>query len=281
MPRRRPSSCSGELMANAWIIEPIAPTRMVFDYGGAPVAGTGANLFNDYAGVVWRRETTSPAQPTPDAGTLFDVGRDMAVDTMLVFGLEGVADDTAIQLYGWTDAEGQVGNPSVAFGDVVGPGAPSTSGKRSALIRTDVPIVARYFQFSIYPKGPGTVGAARLVIGRRIELERNFSFGAGFGVKDLGSLEFSRRGVLLRNRGAKLRTTALTFSSVRRDEVEQLTKPLLERIGNTECVALVTDPAPDVQRPSRCYFGPLVGDLSQTWRRADAWEAKINMVSIF
>ena len=46
-------------------------------------------------------------------------------------------------------------------------------------------------------------------------------------------------------------------------------------------VALVTDPGADPQLQNRCYFGPLVGDLGQTWRNAAAWEAKTNMVSIF
>lgn len=46
-------------------------------------------------------------------------------------------------------------------------------------------------------------------------------------------------------------------------------------------VALVTDPAVHAQRQNRCYFGPLVGDLGQTWRNSAAWEAKVNLVSIF
>lgn len=269
-------------MANAWIIEPIVPKNVIGDYGGSFTIGAADHLFNDYAGVVWRKELTNPDSPAPEAGIFFDAGADIAIDTMLVFGLEGIADDTTVQLYGWTDARGLViGSPETGFGGLVGAGVLPAPKRRSALASVDVPIVSRYFQLAIYTKKPDIVGAARVVIGRRIQLERNFSFGASFGVKDLGSLEFSRRGVLLRNRGSKLRTTALTFSSVRKSEVEQLTKPLLERIGNTECVALVTDPASNAQRQNRCYFGPLVGDLSQTWRRADAWEAKINMVSIF
>ena len=73
--------------------------------------------------------------------------------------------------------------------------------------------------------------ASRVVIGKRVQPGRNFSYGAGFGVKDLGSVDFSRRGVLLRSRGAKLRTGSLTFSNLKKDEAEQVFKPLLEYLG--------------------------------------------------
>lgn len=280
MPRRRPSSCSGELMANAWIIEPLP----VSGWGdtSTSVLGQPSFLTNDHAGVVFR------ALASGGNGHAWyvncDLGRDRTIDTVALFGLSGVpASATASVTYA-TEAQGFFTGQYAAWNEptALAGSAPMTTGRGVGLFSSAEPVVARYVQLAIFlPELGGIIEAARLVIGRRIALDRNFSFGAGFGVKDLGSLEFSRRGVLLRNRGAKLRTTSLSFSSVRKDEVEQLTKPLLERIGNTECVALVTDPAPDAQRQNRCYFGPLVGDLSQTWRRAGAWEAKINMVSIF
>jgi hypothetical protein len=127
----------------------------------------------------------------------------------------------------------------------------------------------------------GSIQVSRVVAGQRIALERNFGFGAAFGVRDLGSVDFGRRGVLQRVRGKKLRTVGLTFSNVRKNEVEAQTTPLLERIGNTEMVAIVTDPDAHPERQNRCYFGPLVGDLGQTWRKPDLFEAKANLVSIF
>src|SRR3546814_4128372 len=55
--------------------------------------------------------------------------------------------------------------------------------------------------------------AARLAIGARIQLDRNFAFGGTFGVHDLGSFDFSPRGVLLRRRSKKLRTVNIGFRS--------------------------------------------------------------------
>lgn len=141
---------------------------------------------------------------------------------------------------------------------------------------------ARYVRVDYIAASTGqAVRFARVAIGKRFVPERNWSYGASFGVRDLGSLDFSPRGVLLRRRGAKLRTVSLTFSSLRKDEVEATTRPLLEYLGNTEMVALLTDPAVDAQLGSRAYFGPLVGDLAHVRRNATASEAKLNLVGIF
>ncbi len=285
-----PSSCSGKRVANALIIEPYGFSIARADQlQGCPAS----NLANDYRGVIWR------APPGNTASLVVDLGDDRPVDVVMLFGLAGNVPATAsVIMAGATSVQGPgfdgqsvrdggsgPGSFSVETGVAPFAGSDPTSPGNGVLFwrkPSDWPANIRYL--SLYATGLTATGyliASRLVIGQAIVLERNFSFGAEFGVKDLGAVEFSRRGVLLRNRGAKLRTMSLTFSSLRRDEVEQLTAPLLQRIGNTDCVALVTDPAPHAQRQSRCYFGPLVGDLGQTWRRANAWEAKINMVSLF
>lgn len=276
-------------MTNAIVIE---PKPFEIERADQLAAKPAANLRNDHRGVIWQ----SPAGPYTTL--VVDLGSDQSVDTVMLFGLWGNIPATASVIVAMaTDAQGLALDGSNVDSGGSGPGSyyakggiePFAGGEpisvENGVFLWQTPVgwpPVRYVSllFSGLTDG-GYIRASRLVVGKAIELERNFSFGAGFGVKDLGSLEFSRRGVLLRNRGAKLRTTSLSFTSVRKDEVEQLTKPLLERIGNTECVALVTDPAPDAQRQNRCYFGPLVGDLSQTWRRAGAWETKINMVSIF
>lgn len=263
-------------MANAFLLEPLQATAT--DGFGSLQTGSITHLFNDYAGVVCQLACNAGLNA---AAVQFDLGADRALDTILVFGLAGLPASALFTVTYATDAQG----PSTDGVPVTTP-QPAYAGDAGdrgiALWSGDTSISARYVRLTFYAGATGyAMRASRIVAGKRIQLERNFSFGAEFGVKDLGAIEFSRRGVLLRNRGAKLRTTSLTFSSVRRDEVEQLTAPLLQRIGNTECVALVTDPAPHPQRQNRCYFGPLVGDLGQTWRRANAWEAKINMVSLF
>lgn len=275
-------------MANAWIIEPLPLSSVE---ASSSVRGPASNVGSDFAGVVWRSAQGG------NASLLIDLGRDVECDTLQMFGVNGdYLDEGIVSVRLATSAQGTVfGTPSadetrpghywpVRPAPLLTGGSRGSRGTGTTLVAwaDDAPRRVRYLY--IYVEGLTALGSlqvARVVIGKRITLDRNFSFGAEFGTKDLGSLEFSRQGVLLRNRGAKLRTASLTFAAVRKDEVEALTKPLLERLGNTECVAVVTDPTPHTLFSNRCYFGPLVGDLSQTWRRADSWEAKINMVSLF
>lgn len=64
--------------------------------------------------------------------------------------------------------------------------------------------------------------------------------------------------------------------------MEASTQPLFERHGNTEFLALVTDPTIEAQLPNRCYFGPIVGDNpGHVWRNAAGWETTLNLVSAF
>ncbi len=250
---------------------------------GATVAGSSLgdpmNVANDYAGVVWRSSLTG------NADLIVDLGADVVVDSLLVFGCSGLGPGATLQIaaaraatgnngaYDWIDAP----VPALAGSSM------PTSGRSVALWQAPAspPPAARYWWLRFAGLGASQVTVGRVVIGKRIQLERNFGFGASFGVRDLGSLDFSRRGVLLRARGKKLRTLGLTFSNINKSEVEAQTKPLLEQIGNTEMVGLITDPAVHAERQNRCYYGALVGDLGQAWRKANLFEAKTNLVSVF
>lgn len=264
-------------MSNAWIIAPLP-------IPAAAASNTAAGrdpLFvaNDYAGVVW--QSSGEAAPW----LRLDLGVDTSIDTIALFGLAGLTNANTVTIQTATAAQGTGfgAGAFTAFATAVSALAGTAmpvSGKGIGLFSLPAPVTARYVKISFTGLG-SAIQIARAVIGKRIQLDRNFGYGAAFGVKDLGSLDFSTRGVLLRHRGAKLRTVGLTFSNIRKDEVEASTKPLLEQLGNTELLALITDPSADAQRQNRCYFGPLVGDLSHTWRNAAAWEAKANVVSIF
>lgn len=260
-------------MANAWIIKPLPFTAT------SPHTAVGApgNVTLDYAGIIWRSVNT--AFPN----IYIDLGADTVVDTVMLFGLAGGIAAGTVQVYASTAAEGTGSGYARANGggDLLAGSAMPESGFGTGLIALPSAWPAvRYLRIEI-GQTASYIQVSRVVINKRIALSRNFGFGAGFGVRDLGSLDFSARGVLLRRRAAKLRTTALTFSNARKDEVEAAVKPLLEQIGNTECVALVMDPDANAQRQNRCYFGPLVGDLGVIWRNAAAWEAKVNVVSLF
>ncbi|UAK24342.1 hypothetical protein [Sphingomonas nostoxanthinifaciens] len=267
-------------MANAWLLQPLPIVDVTTS--GTLQMGTGLNVANDYAGVICQL-----AMDGSGNGAYFriDLGADTAFDTITAFGVELAPPSTAVYVSYATAAQGPFTGDytSVPTGvNAYAGSAPMSSGKGVTIWSLNAPVVARYVLIS-YGAGnsSASVRISRLVIGQRIQLERNFTFGGTFGVKDLGSVDFSRRGVLLRQRGKKLRTTAITFSNQRKDEVEAKTKPLIEQLGNTEMLAIVTDPTPDAQRQNRCYFGPLVGDLNHTWRNAAAWEWKVNLVSLF
>lgn len=264
-------------MANAWILEPMVPSTITQQAGVPDPGFDPANVANDYAGVVWRSSSNGLRS------LVVDLGGDRAIDTVMVFGIQNLSTNPTVNIY-YKTAAGVGGSwqSRVASAPLFA-GGPSLGNGRYGVGLYDLQtgLTARYLLIEFVSGYEGPIQAARVIVGKRIQLERNFSYGASLGVRDLGSLDFSPRGVLQRRRGAKLRTVGLTFSSIYKDEVSASTRPLLERVGNTEMVALVTDPSADADRQNRCYFGPLVGELGHTMRNANAWEAKINLVSIF
>lgn len=269
-------------MANAWLVKPLP---IVAASASGTMVGDPLNMGNDYAGVIWRSAQGG------NAYAVLDLGSDVPLDTILLFGVWGNFDmSTArLRIALATQSQGPLFSTPDSFWlapahYLLAEGEPLRVG--SCVFQwaapPGAPAAVRYVYLNaIDLPSTGYVDFARAVVGKRIQLERNFGFGAGFGVRDLGSLDFSRRGVLQRTRGKKLRTASLTFSNINRDEVEATTKPLLEQLGNTEMAAVVIDPSASTYRQARSYFGPLVGDLGHVWRRATAWEAKVNMVSIF
>lgn len=264
-------------MANAILLRPLPVTT----FGPSSTAvGDVSYLANDYAGVVWQ----SAVEASPQF--IIDLGADTAIDTLFLFGVQLAPAAATLQVFASTAAAGAGFSPPTWSGAPVGLYAGSVlpiSGRGVALWTAPAgfPPAVRYLLLRFAAAGNMAVQVSRVAIGAKVQLSRNFSYGASFGVKDLGSVDFSRRGVLLRTRGAKLRTAQITFSSVRKDEAEAAMKPLFEYLGNTEMFALVTDPSADAQRQNRCYFGPLVGDIALKWNSAGAWEAALNQLSVF
>lgn len=263
-------------MANAWIIRPLAPATVATF--GSPQAGQGAFAFNDYAGLTVQLACDSGNQ----AVVRMDMGADVAVDTIAVHGVELVAGGNLIVSWA-TAAQGPFtgGFTTDAVAAYAG-SVRQAGGKGATLWSIAAPVSARYWQIAYAPGASGqSVRIGRIVIGARIALARNFELGGSFGLREFGSLDFSARGVLLRRRGRRLRTVGIAFPSAYRDEVEAAILPLLERIGNTETITLVTDPAPHAMRERRMYHGPLVGDLGVVQRNGAAWRAQCNLVSLF
>ncbi|WP_347269852.1 hypothetical protein [Rhizorhabdus histidinilytica] len=265
-------------MSNALIVPPVAFATVTAS-GSAP-GHDPADVGNDYMGVVWKSPAGSSASLTVDLGT------DTSCDTAFLFGCDGATPAMTLKVEASTDAAGSsFAAPSwsgAALPFLAGSEMP-VNGRGVALWQAPdgaAPPPARYWRFTIGGLAGGQAVVARIVLGRNLGLERNFGFGAPFGVKDLGSVDWNRMGVMLRKRGRKLRTLGLTYKALHRDEVEAAWLPMIETIGNTEMLAILTDPAADAMRQRRFYFGPCFGDLSAIWQRADGFTAGFNLVSV-
>lgn len=268
-------------MANAFLLAPLAPV-------GTPTAlstvqaGQAAYAFNDYAGVVLQLACDASGNV---ASLRFDLGADTQFDTVMVFGVELLPASAPTFSMNWATAA--QGNFTGSFstdstGSCYAGSVLPVSGKGVSMLMLSATVTARYVQLNWAAGSAGqAVRISRVVLGKRFQPSRNFSFGAQPGVRDLGSADFSSRGVLLRYRGKKLRTIALPFDYIKKDEAEATSLRLLEQLGNTETLALCTDPVADPQRQNRCYFGTLVGDLGHVWAKASGWQLKINLVSFF
>lgn len=266
---------------NAFLVRPLPIAAYIGS--STPRTGTISNIGNDYAGIIFEAFADNGASSNA-AYFNVDLGADVEIDTIMLFGVNGVPLGATGRVAYATSAQGPL-TGSVTTYDVpqVWAGSqPPATGRIIGMMNPGAIFVARYVQVAITLLGTGgAVTLSRIVIGKRFTPSRNFSFGGNVGVRDFGSLDFSDRAALLRRTGLKLRTVGLPFNSVYKDEVEAQVEPLLEYLGNTGCVALCTDPAPNAMRQRRCYYGPLLGDLSVTRRNAVGWEWRANMVSLF
>lgn len=265
-------------MSNAVAVLPLPLSAVT---ASATAAGHDpAHVGNDHMGVVWK----SPAGAASRSLTI-DLGSDRAFDTIALLGLTGAQPGWTLTVEAATAAQGS-GFPGgswvgAALPLLAGAAMPSSGrGKALWLAPASPPPPSRYIRLTLGSLANAAATVARVVVGARVALERNFQFGAAFGVRDLGNADFSARGVLLRRRGERLRSVGLTFPHVRRDEAEAKVAPLVEMAGNTDPILIVTDPDPDAQRQNRIYFGLLIGDLGMVWARPGGFEWRANLVAL-
>ena len=265
-------------MSNAVIVKPL--TMAAVSASSSAAGYSPAFVGNDHMGVVWKSATGAATR-----SITVDMGGDVTIDTALLLGCTGAGAGWTLQVEAATAAQGA----TFPAGSWIGASLPflagatmpvSGRGRALWLAPASPPPAARWWRFTIGGLGSAAATVGRLVLGRRIALQRNFVFGAAFGVRDLSQVDFSARGVLLRRRGVKLRSIALTFGSVYRDEVEAIVHPLIEEVGNSEPVALILDPDADAQRQNRIWFGPLVGDLGTIWSRPGGFEWRASLVAL-
>lgn len=264
-------------MANGFILEPLTGTAT----GQTTATGfSAANVMNDHMGLRWRSTAAASQYIT------IDLGANMPLDTAALFGLAGIKATWRMRVMLATSAQGSgfgVGShwagewDSIASGRVL---PVSGDGKALWMAPAGAPATARYVRIAFDTLGTSALEIARIVIGKRIQLAHNFKYGAAFGVRPLGSLEFSTRGVLLRRKGKKLRGLGISYEDATRAEVETHILPLMERNGNDSPIVIVTDPEPDPQLMNRMYFGFLTGNLGTVWARPGGFQADFNLIAV-
>jgi hypothetical protein len=262
-------------MTNAWAMRPLKPALIASSFTAAGFDPL--NMLNDYAGIVWK--TTSQTGITFD----IDMGSAVSLDAFLFFGCTGASTSWTMAISAADNSLSTSGAVAVASGVPFLAGADFPShGRGVGYWDAGSAVIAakRYWRITIQNLGPGVVTIARLAIGQRLLLERNFAFGGGWGLRDLGQVEFSPTGVLVRRRAAKLRTLGLTFPNVRKDEVEAKIQPLIELNAGQEPIVIVTDPAADAKRQLRCWMGWMIGDLGTIWRSPSGWEWRANLIDM-
>ena len=265
-------------MSNSIVVKPLAFASVS---ASSTAAGHDASYVgNDYMGVVWKSETGA-ATRTITA----DMGANVTIDTAVLLGCTGADANWTLKVEAATSAQGQTfpgGSWIGATLPILAGSAMPVSGRGRAiwLAPASPPPASRYWRFTIGGLGTGAATVARLVLGRKIQLDKNIVYGAAFGVRDLGSLDFSRRGILLRQTGKKLRTVNVTYPGATREEVEAYIHPLLEELGNTDPVAFILDPDADAQRQNRIWYGVMIGDLGTVWANPTGFEWRANIVDL-
>lgn len=266
-------------MSNAIIMQPVLPAAYGSQLG--TLAGVPSNAGNDFFGVTWS------GQPVGGNSDIWvDLGSNQLIDTIAILGIRDVTGGAPqFQIGASTAAQGLAGvgtwystvHPLFAGSNAL------TNGRQAMLWTAPAaagPPASRHWQIVAQGVGAG-FRISRIVLGRRIALARNFSFGAGFGVRSFGSVNFSNRAALIRRRAPKLRTVSLSFQNIYRDEVEAQIQPLIETIGIDDPILLITDLDAHAMRTRRMFFGHLEGDLKTVQRNAVGWQWQADLTSLF
>ncbi len=264
------------MTAKSFLVKPLPISAIT-----ASVTAAGydaANMLNDYLGVVWK--STAGSARYLD----IDLGADTTFDFVALLGCTSAFIGWTLQVMVATAAQGPSFATRIydsATGTFLAGATPLPSGRGVGWHDIPSPVTGRYIRLSIVTAAGSVVTAGRIVIGKRIIPEREFVFGAAFGVRDLGSFDLSARGVpLWRRNKAKLRTLGISYANAYKSEVETALLPLVEEVGNEMPVFVCTDGTADTQRQRRCYYGPLQGELGAIWARAAGFEFRVNMVSL-
>lgn len=101
----------------------------------------------------------------------------------------------------------------------------------------------------------GAFEASTLVLGKSITPSRYYNLDFERGIRDLGSLEFSRYGVFDEEEGAIFRTLDFSLGWQTEAEIEASFLPMMEKLGTRGIVYVCFDPEATTYRQSKTYLG--------------------------
>jgi len=264
-------------MANGFLLKPL--DLELVTCSTAATSYRASNVNDDRMGLVWRSLASGSTQ-----SLVIDLGADTELDTITLHGLTD-AEATwqwAVELA--TAAQGKFTGSywSGSAADLLAGATMPVSNKGRAMWQAPggAPASARYVRLAFSVLADAAIEVGRVVIGQRVTLGRNFTYGAAMGIRPLGSTAFSARGVLLRRRGARMRGVGVSVDAATRSEAETLIMPLLERVGNDETVCLCIDPTADAELQNRIWLGFLQGDLGSIYAGHDRFTASFNVLAI-
>lgn len=140
--------------------------------------------------------------------------------------------------------------------DFISPAVTRASGLYHSHLELSSPQAATWWRVDITGH-TGDFEAATLVLGAGITPSRFYNLDYERGVRDLGSLDFSRWGVFDEEEGAIFRTLDFTLGWQTEAEMEASFYPMMETLGSRGVVYVCFDPQANTYRQSKTYLGVL------------------------
>lgn len=183
-----------------------------------------------------------------------DFGSAKSIDFMSLVSANALAGTTIRLRLGATQAavDGVAGYDSTALAFI----SPSIADGVPVHSHLEIGSVQSYRWWRIDIAGhTGDFEASTLVLGKTIEPSRYYNIGFERGIRDLGSLSFSRFGVFDEEDGAIFRTLNFTLAWQTEAEIETSFLPMAEALGSRGVVFVCFDPQAAAYRQSKTYLG--------------------------
>jgi hypothetical protein len=138
--------------------------------------------------------------------------------------------------------------------DFISPSITSDNGLYHSHLELDSPIDATWWRIDITGH-TGVFQAADLVLGRKVESDRFYNLDFEFGLKDMGSIEFTRFGVANEQEGVIWRTAAFTLAWESEATYYAKWEPIFKALGLRGVIWMSFDPEPGPYRQSKTFMG--------------------------